>query len=130
MNDDLKSLVEYRLDEARESIEEAVLLLEGGKSRGALSRAYYAMFDATLALLAIKELGASKHSGGIRLFHEHYVQDGTFDKEIARSLSVAFDLRNKSDYRELTSTSSEEAQYTLEAAKEFVAEAERVIETL
>ena len=130
MNDDLKSLVEYRLDEARESIEEAVLLLEGGKSRGAPSRAYYAMFYATLALLAIKELGASKHSGVIRLFHEHYVQDGTFDKEIARSLSVAFDLRNKSDYRELTSTSSEEAQYTLEAAKEFVAEAERVIETL
>jgi uncharacterized protein (UPF0332 family) len=55
LNDDLKSLVEYRLDEARESIEEAVLLLEGGKPRGALSRAYYAMFYATLALLAIKD---------------------------------------------------------------------------
>ncbi len=128
MNDDLKSLVEYRFDEARESIEEAVLLLEGGKSRGALSRAYYAMFYATLALLAIKELGASKHSGVIRMFHEHYVQDGTFDKEIARSLSIAFDLRNKSDYRELTSPSSEQAQDTLAAAERFVAEAERVIE--
>ena len=127
MNDDLKSLVEYRLDEARESIEEAALLQAGGKSRGALSRAYYAMFYATLALLAIKELGASKHSGVIRLFHEHYVQDGTFDKEIARSLSIAFDLRNKSDYRELTLPSSEEARDTLEAAKKFVAEAEQVI---
>ena len=127
MNDDLKSLVEYRLDEARESIEEAALLQAGGKSRGALSRAYYAMFYATLALLAIKELGASKHSGVIRLFHEHYVQDGTFDKEIARSLSIAFDLRNKSDYRELTLPSSEEARDTLEAAKKFVAEAEKVI---
>ena len=81
MNDDLKSLVNYRLEEAHEAIEEAVLLLESGKSRGALSRAYYAMFYATLALLAIKELGASKHSGVIRLFHEHYVRDGTFDKE-------------------------------------------------
>lgn len=103
-------------------------MLESGKSRGALSRAYYAMFYATLALLAIKELGASKHSGVIRLFHEHYVRDGTFDKEIARSLSVAFDLGNKSDYRELASPSSEEARDTLEAAKKFVAEAERVIE--
>ena len=128
MNDDLKSLVDYRLDEARESIEEAVLLLEGGKSRGALNRAYYAMFYATLAMLAIKELGASKHSGVIRLFHEHYVRNGTFDKEIARSLSIAFDLRNKSDYRELTSPSSDEAQDTLAAAIKFVAEAERVIE--
>ncbi len=128
MNDDLKSLVKYRMDEARESLDEAVLLLDSEKARGALNRAYYAMFYSTLALLAIKELGASKHSGVIRLFHEHYVQDGTFDKEIARSLSIAFDLRNKSDYRELVSPSGEEAKDTLEAAKKFVAEAERVIE--
>jgi uncharacterized protein (UPF0332 family) len=66
LNGDPKSLVEYRLEEAHDSIEEAVLLLEGGKSRGALSRAYYAMFYATLALLAVKELGTSKHSGVIR----------------------------------------------------------------
>jgi len=87
------------------------------------------MFYATLALLAIKKLGASKHSGVIRLFHEHYVQDGTFDKEIARSLSIAFDLRNKSDYRELVSPSMEEAQDTLEVATRFLAEAERIIKT-
>jgi len=129
LNDDLKSLVEYRMDEASESIDEAVLLLKSGKARGALSRAYYAMFYATLALLAIKKLGASKHSGVIRLFHEHYVQDGTFDKEIARSLSIAFDLRNKSDYRELVSPSMEEAQDTLEVATRFLAEAERIIKT-
>lgn len=86
------------------------------------------MFYAILALLAIKGLGASKHSGVIRLFHENYVKDGSFNMEIARSLSVAFDLRNKSDYRELVLPSSEEAKDTLEAAKKFVDEAERVIE--
>ena len=127
MNDDLRSLVEYRIEEAHESIEEAVLLLENNKLRGTVSRAYYAMFYATLALLAIKELGASKHSGVIRLFHEHYVQDGIFDRETARSLSVAFDLRNKSDYRELVSPADEEAQETLNTAKTFLAEAKRVI---
>ncbi|MHB9112757.1 MAG: HEPN domain-containing protein [Thermoleophilia bacterium] len=127
MKDDLKNLVAYRLEEAHESIDEASLLLESGKSRGALSRAYYAMFYATLALLAIKELGASKHSGVIRLFHEHYVQDGTFEKEKARSLSVAFDLRNKSDYRELVTPSEEEARDTLKAAVTFISEAERII---
>ena len=85
------------------------------------------MLYATLALLAIKELGASKHSGVILLFHEHYVQDGIFDRETARSLSVAFDLRNKSDYRELVSPSNEEAQETMSAAKAFLIEAKRVI---
>ncbi|MBE0429659.1 MAG: HEPN domain-containing protein [Thermoleophilia bacterium] len=70
---------------------------------GAVSRASYSMFYATPALPAVKGLGASKQSGVIRLFHEHLVEDGTIDKEIARSLSVAFDLRNKSDYRKLVS---------------------------
>ena len=70
MNEDLYALVSYRLEEAHESLEEAVLLLEGHKPRGALSRAYYAMFYATLALLTTKSLGASKHSGVIRIIGE------------------------------------------------------------
>jgi len=41
MNEDLHALVSYRLEEAHESLEEAVLLLESHKPRGALSRAYY-----------------------------------------------------------------------------------------
>lgn len=128
MNDDLKSLVEYRLDEARESIEEAVLLLEGGKITRCFKPGLLCDVLRNPGVAGNKELGASKHSGVIRMFHEHYVQDGTFDQEIARSLSVAFDLRNKSDYREFTTPSSEQAQDTLEAAKKFVAEAELVIE--
>lgn len=70
MNEDIYALVSYRLEEAHESLEEAVLLLEGHKPRGALSRAYYAMFYATLALLTTKSLGASKHSGAIRFIGE------------------------------------------------------------
>ncbi len=61
------------------------------------------------------------------LFHEHFVLPGTFDQDIARSLSVAFDLRNKSDYRELVAPSEEEASETLKSARGFVAEAERII---
>ena len=94
MSDNLKALINYRLQEAHDSLDEAALLLASDRPRGALNRAYYAMFYATLALLAIKQTGASKHSGVIRLFHEHYVQNGTFDQQTARSLSIAFDLRN------------------------------------
>lgn len=86
------------------------------------------MFYATLALLTTKGLGASKHSGVIRLFHQHFVQSQEFDQEIARSLSLAFDLRNKADYRELTAPSSEQAAEVLDSANKFVAEAKRVIE--
>jgi len=74
MKEEIKALIEYRLQEAKESREEAEILLENGKNRGALNRVYYSMFYATLALLSTKQLSASKHSGVISLFHREFVK--------------------------------------------------------
>ncbi|HBR16865.1 MAG TPA: hypothetical protein DD725_04545 [Deltaproteobacteria bacterium] len=76
MKEEIKALIEYRLQEAKESREEAEILLKNGKTRGALNRVYYSMFYATLALLASKQLSASKHSGVIALFHREFVKPG------------------------------------------------------
>lgn len=100
MKEEIKALIEYRLQEAKESREEAEILLENGKNRGALNRVYYSMFYATLALLSTKQLSASKHSGVISLFHREFVKTGVISPEVAKFLDVAFDLRNKSDYRD------------------------------
>ena len=61
MKEEIAALVQYRLQEATESLEEAEILLREGKTRGAMNRVYYAMFYATIALLAIKHLESSKH---------------------------------------------------------------------
>ena len=58
------------------------------------------MFYATLALLASKQLSASKHSGIISLFHREFVKTGLISPEVAKFLDIAFDLRSKSDYRD------------------------------
>ncbi len=52
MKEEIKALIDYRLQEAKEAREEAEILLEKGKTRGALNRVYYSMFYAALALLA------------------------------------------------------------------------------
>lgn len=95
MNEALLSLIEYRLQEADEAREEAAILLENGKMRGALNRVYYSMFYATLALLATKEFSSSKHSGVISMFHKEFVKTGLIPADVARYLDIAFDLRNK-----------------------------------
>ncbi|HCC69053.1 MAG TPA: hypothetical protein DEP99_04110 [Nitrospiraceae bacterium] len=57
MKRELIALIEYRLKEAEDSIEEAeVLLREGMSMRAVMNRLYYAMFYAVLALLQEKEL--------------------------------------------------------------------------
>ncbi len=97
MKEEIKTLIKYRLQVAKESREEAEILLENGKYRGALNRVYYSMFYATLALLASKQLSASKHSGVISIFHREFVKTGLILPEVAKFLNIAFDLRNKSD---------------------------------
>jgi uncharacterized protein (UPF0332 family) len=65
MSEEQAALARYRLGEAQETLEEAWLLARASRWRGALNRGYYATFYATLALLAVRQLASSRHSGVI-----------------------------------------------------------------
>jgi uncharacterized protein (UPF0332 family) len=82
---------------AWETLAEVVLLRDAGAYRGAVNRAYYAMFYAFLGLLATRQLGASKHSGAIALFDREFVRTGAFAPELCRALHQAFQHRQLHD---------------------------------
>ena len=69
----IRERVNYRIEQAEESLEAARLLHEKALERPSLNRAYYAMFYAVLALLATQKRETSKHSGAIALFDLEYV---------------------------------------------------------
>ena len=76
---DLQVLMQYRLNEAEESIREAELLLRENMSmRAVMNRLYYAMFYAVLALLQKKQIATSKHTGVITHFDKEFVKEGGF----------------------------------------------------
>lgn len=63
MNEDQRaSMVRYRYSQAHETLQEAEILLAQSAWRGTVNRAYYAMFYAVLAVLATRQLSASKHT--------------------------------------------------------------------
>ena len=130
MTDDTKRLVEYRLAQARETLEAGRVLLSGGHYRDAINRAYYAMFYATLGLLAGRQLGSSKHAGVLSLFGRHIVNAGDFPSGEAAYLRQAFDLRQECDYREFVEAHENQAEEVLVHADEFVSEAERTWEEM
>jgi len=94
----VKALVDYRLEQADESLEAARILLGQDLTRPSVNRSYYAMFYAVLALLAARKQETSKHSGAISLFDREFVKTGIFPKELSRWLHGAFDLRQRTDY--------------------------------
>lgn len=126
MTDDVRRLVEYRLDQAAETLRAARELLDQGHLRDCINRAYYAMFYAGLGLLATRMVGSSKHTGVLSLFGQHFVKTGEFPAAAGRYLREAFDLRQKCDYREFFEPEEAQARELIEHAEEFLAEARRV----
>lgn len=119
--DKKKALVAYRLTQASETLEEAVFLLEGGKSlRVVTNRAYYSMFYAILALLIDEPFASSKHSGVLSYFNRRFVTEGVFPKDIGRAINRAFELRQQGDYRENVELSLEQVTPLIEAASVFL----------
>jgi uncharacterized protein (UPF0332 family) len=118
-------LVRLRLEQARSTLDDALLLAQGGGTpKSIINRAYYAMFYAVLALLQSIGKVAAKHTGAIGLFDTEFVLKGVLSRETSRDLHKAFDARQVSDYQPVRPATSEEANEYIGKARRFVAEVE------
>lgn len=125
----LRELAALRMRQAEETLREAQILQGEHTSRGAVNRAYYAMFYAVLAVLATRKLGSSKHSGAISLFDREFVKPGDFPKELSRSLHMAFEHRQRADYGELTELDDAAVAHVIEEADAFIQSVRTYMET-
>lgn len=118
----MDNLVNYRLDNAKEKLESAKLLLDAGKYRDSIGRSYYAIFTAVRAVLANDKVDFSKHSGVIAYFQKEYIKTGKFDVKHSRYLQTAFQIRNSCDYDVFFITSKQDAEEQYRRAMEFYEE--------
>jgi len=72
------------IEHAHQMLEVATHNIAGGFYSSAINRAYYAIFYAANALLAIEGLSRSKHSGVIAAFRERFVKPGLIEVEYSR----------------------------------------------
>ena len=120
-DDEILILIQYRIKQAEESLEDAKALLDGGRSpRSIINRSYYAMFYAVLALLQKIGKVPRKHSGAISLFDTEYVLKDLFPKELSKDLHDIFNLRQVSDYQVIETVTSEDTETALKRAEDFV----------
>jgi uncharacterized protein (UPF0332 family) len=117
---DIKALVEYRLEEAREALRDAELLLDAGRHRSAANRLYYAAFYAALATLLTKGLEYSKHSAVIAFFDKEFIRTGVLPKEYSRTLHQAFNERQQDDYMPFVEMDPDELRQLLGDVRSMV----------
>lgn len=76
------------------------------------------MFYATLALLATRRLGTSKHGSVISLFDREFVKTGLLPREQSKAFHLAFDRRQVYDYGELAQLDEATVQQALVDAQQ------------
>lgn len=123
-------LAKYRMEKAKKILIESKDTLDQNHYGLSINRSYYAMFTAARALLALKELDSSKHSGIIALFNQHIIKIGLFSKEFSKYLLKAKRIREDTDYGDFVKITQAGAQVQLKNAQKFVNEAEKRLQEM
>lgn len=125
-----KELALYRIGVAKEDLEAAEMNFESGHYRSSNNRAYYAIFRAISACLALEFKAYKQHSQVIGNFNKDFVHAGIFPKEISRKISKTQEVRHSSDYDDFYIVSIEDAKEQLETAIEVVNMVERYLNSI
>lgn len=119
MENDMKELSKYRMEQARQCITSAKALVEIEDYKGAANRSYYAVFHAMRSVLALEGKDFSKHSGVSAYFRKEYIKTGIFAVELSDIISMTFEIRSNSDYDDFYVISVEEVNEQIGNAIKF-----------
>ena len=108
-----------RLEKSADDLDTAQINYNAGKYNAAANRAYYSVYHAIRAVLALDDIERTKYSGNIGYFLEHYIATGIFDKLFSETIKNAETLRNEADYDDMKTTSAEDAQDVIDKAGSF-----------
>ncbi len=117
---DRLALIEYRLQQAFETIELANFLAINQKFVIAVNRIYYGMYYALTALALKNSFETSKHGQLIGWFNKEFISNKKLDSRYGKILRNAFQNRTKGDYDAFTAFSQQEVDTMLSEMVEFI----------
>lgn len=125
--DEKKAIIEYRIQKAWNSIQEAEDNSKLGYWTLAASRLYYAAYYMASAQLVDKGFVARSHSGVIHIIGSEFVKKELLSKEEGRLISRLFNMRQSGDYDDLFDWTEEEVEPFFDKTKTFLSHMEGLI---
>ena len=128
MNDGQKKLVRERLDQARESLEEAkTLLVQDAEVNFVMNSLYYAFLYPVLGLLQARGITAPMQSTAIALFEREFAAKGDIDDRFIQAIRKAFELRPACSCEGRKKAEPEDVEELLPIAEDFLENVLRLI---
>lgn len=120
-------LIEYRLERARECINDMENDLIDDRLYSAANRLYYAVFNVMRSLLAHDGVDFRKHKGVISYVRGKFIKTGLIDTKFSDLIHDAEALRSDSDYSDFYMPEKRELEEQLQLAKEFLVCVETIL---
>ena len=127
MHNEFQDLINYRIQQANETIKEVEFQIENNFLVIAVNRIYYGMFYMLLALALKNGFKTSKHNQLLGWFNREFVKTGKIDRKIGKIVHKAFEDRTDGDYGIFVKFEKEEVIEKLENMKRFLFELEKLI---
>jgi uncharacterized protein (UPF0332 family) len=127
MQTDFQHLIDYRIQQAHETVKEVEFQIENDFLIIAVNRIYYGMFYMLLALALKNGFKTSKHSQLLGWFNKEFVNLGKVDRQIGKIVHKAFEDRTDGDYGIFVRFEKEEVLEKLKDMKQFLFELEKLI---
>jgi uncharacterized protein (UPF0332 family) len=123
----LTAEAEALMAKARHALEVAGRLLDSEDFGEAAGRAYYAIFYAAQALLKTHGIEVIKHSSVASVLGREFVKTGRLEPRFQRIIIKARRVREVADYSIFDIVSESTARSTVEDARSFILEIERLL---
>lgn len=119
--------INYRLQRARETLDEIKILIDNKLWNTAINRLYYACFYAVGALLVKHGIETSSHSGSRQKFGQLFIHTGLISKELGKHYSELFEKRQKGDYNDFFDFDEETVMRLYPASMDLVKEIDQLV---
>jgi len=127
MGFDKDALINYRVERAKETIEEAKVAIDNNKLFSAENRIYYAIFYIVSALALKSDFSTGKHFQLMGWFNKIFVKTKKVSFETGKIYFDSFEKRQQGDYEDLKYFTTDEVNSDFEAMLRFVNEIEKLI---
>jgi len=119
-NEERQALVQYRLEKANETLQEAIDC--GSLNHWTLSanRLYYSVYYASSALLIHNEMIVKTHAGVAALIGQKFVKENKLSKSDAQLFARLQTMRHTGDYDDFMEWHREDVEPLFEKVKEYI----------
>jgi uncharacterized protein (UPF0332 family) len=126
-NEERKSVVQFRMEKAKNTFSEITLLTDNALWQTAANRLYYACYYAVSALLVQNGIEAQTHHGIINQMGLFFVRTGLLSQEQGKLYKRLFELRQTGDYSDWIIIKEEDVKPLIEKAEHFIKTIEQLI---